>query len=900
MILRPYQNNAVDCIFGEWENNDSTLLVLPTGCGKTQVFSECIRRIHPGRSLVLAHRSELIHQAVKRIESAGIECSIEMAELRASASFWNRTPCVVSSIQTQVHGDGARMTRFTPADFDLVVIDEAHHATAASYRKVIDYYRQNPKLRILGVTATPDRADEQALGEVFKTVAFDYEILDAIHDGWLVPITQQMVEIEGLDFSHIRTTCGDLNGADLAQVMEQEKNLQGIASASIEIIGSKRTIVFAASVKQAEILCDIFNRYQSDMAAWVCGKTPKDDREQMLRKFNDGAIQVMVNVGVLTEGFDSPAVEVIVQARPTKSRCLYCLDEQTEILTADGWKKNVEVGEMVAAMIPKTGEIRFTPTLATVRRPLEAHEQWVSISSPSLDIRVTDNHRMLYDNSRKTGWKFQTAAKVAGLRHGVRLPVAGIEESCGVPLSDDELRFIAWVMTDGTINKIQRQITITQGCHQPWLEEIQRVIDSCGFKHNRFVRDRDTQYNQSSPATVWTISHGKPRSTGKHLRGWGDLDGWISKDLALPLMKMSAKQFDVFAEALHLGDGAKQKGQSWVRRSYHICGGNKTMMERLQILAVTRGWKANLSEQFYNKNPLFILHMKRKNFAAAGSIYDGRPSWKIAAPRLEEKCWCVENGIGTLVIRRNGKVAIVGNSQMVGRATRPLPGTVDGENKEEAETRREHIAASSKPVCLVVDFAGNAGRHKLVTTADILGGKSSEEAIERAVKKAKASGKPEDMAALIDEEEANLREETEERRRREAARKAHLIGKARFSVKTINPFDLWDMTPARERGWDSGKHLSEKQTALLLKQGIDPAGMPYAQAKQVLNQLFYRWSAKLATLKQCNTVKRFYPEMDTAKLTMADASKLIDGLAKNGWRRASAPVPVAAGEDVGF
>jgi superfamily II DNA or RNA helicase len=560
MKLRPYQGLAVDCIFEEWKTNDSTLLVLPTGCGKTQVFSECIRRIHPGRSLVLAHRSELIHQAVKRIESAGIECSIEMAELRASSSFWNRTPCVVSSIQTQVHGDGARLTRFKPEDFDLVVIDEAHHATAASYRKVVDYYRQNPKLRILGVTATPDRADEQALGEVFKTVAFDYEILDAIHDGWLVPITQQMVEIEGLDFSHIRTTCGDLNGADLAQVMEQEKNLQGIASASIAIIGTRRTIVFAASVKQAEILCDIFNRYQPDMAAWVCGKTPKDDREQMLRKFNDGQIQVMVNVGVLTEGFDSPAVEVIVQARPTKSRCLY--------------------------------------------------------------------------------------------------------------------------------------------------------------------------------------------------------------------------------------------------------------------------------------------------------------------------------------------------SQMIGRATRPLPGTVDGDGKELPETRREHIAASSKPVCLVVDFAGNAGRHKLVTTADILGGKSSEEAIERAKKKATASGKPEDMAALIDEEEQNLKEEDEERKRREAARKAHLIGKARFSVKTINPFDLWDMTPARERGWDAGKHLSEKQTALLLKQGIDPAGMPYAQAKQVLNQLFYRWSAKLATLKQCNTVKRFYPETDTAHLTMANATKMIDAVAQNGWKRPAAPVAVT--EDVGF
>jgi superfamily II DNA or RNA helicase len=174
-----------------------------------------------------------------------------MADLTANDDdLWDDSLCVVSTIQTQIAGRRGRMNRFDPFKFDLLVIDEAHHSTAGSYRKVIDYYRQNPNLKVLGVTATPDRADEEALGQVFESVAYDYEILDAINDGWLVPINQQMVTIDGLDFSAIRTTAGDLNGADLAKVMEAEKNLHGIVSATLEIIGERRALVLPSPLSR--------------------------------------------------------------------------------------------------------------------------------------------------------------------------------------------------------------------------------------------------------------------------------------------------------------------------------------------------------------------------------------------------------------------------------------------------------------------------------------------------------------------------------------------------------------------------------------------------------------------------------------------------------------------------
>src|SRR5262245_43087604 len=139
MRLRPYQHSAVDAIFEDWKNSQSTLLVMPTGTGKTQVFASVIKKMSPARALVLAHREELIGQAVKRIESLGIGTSVEMAELVASDWLWEKKPIVVSTIQTQIAGNNGngRMTRFDPIDFGLVVVDEAHHATSPSYRRVL-------------------------------------------------------------------------------------------------------------------------------------------------------------------------------------------------------------------------------------------------------------------------------------------------------------------------------------------------------------------------------------------------------------------------------------------------------------------------------------------------------------------------------------------------------------------------------------------------------------------------------------------------------------------------------------------------------------------------------------------------------------------------------------------
>jgi len=329
MQLRCYQNHAVAETLKAFDSGvRSALLVMATGCGKTVIFSEIIKRMKDrGRAIVIAHRDELIRQAANKISIIADEMpDIEKGDQYADQMIrdW-QSNVIVSSVQTQVSGRGERrrMHRFDPSQFALMIIDEAHHAAANSYRAVIGHYRQNENICVLGVTATPDRHDEKALGQIFDEVPFVYGIADAIRDGWLVDIDQQFVKVESLDYSGVRTTAGDLNGADLARQLEYEQSLQGMANPTYDIADGRKTLIFAASIAQAERIAEILNRRRDECATLVTGKTKSDDRRNMLREYARGDFQFLVNVGVATEGFDEPTIEVISMCRPTKSRALY-------------------------------------------------------------------------------------------------------------------------------------------------------------------------------------------------------------------------------------------------------------------------------------------------------------------------------------------------------------------------------------------------------------------------------------------------------------------------------------------------------------------------------------------------------------------------------------------------
>lgn len=322
MNLRPYQQQCLDSIMAAFDaGHGSALAVLATGAGKTIVAAHLIQRMmERGRCLFLAHREELVNQAVHKIQAVtGIRPDVEMAATYATEGFM-KNPIIVSSVQTQ-HRDRRRF-RFDPAQFSLVIADESHHSVSASWQKVIDYFR-SAGAKVLGITATPDRADKLALGKIYEHVAFEYGIREGIADGWLVPIRQQFIVCNELDYSNCRTTAGDLNGADLARVVEMEKNLHAMIDPTIRIADGRRTLFFAATVAQAERITEIANRHRQGIARCIFGHTPWADRARDIREFRQGAYPLLVNVMIASEGFDVPEIEVVAMGRATKSRALY-------------------------------------------------------------------------------------------------------------------------------------------------------------------------------------------------------------------------------------------------------------------------------------------------------------------------------------------------------------------------------------------------------------------------------------------------------------------------------------------------------------------------------------------------------------------------------------------------
>lgn len=301
----------------------STLLVMATGTGKTIVMGETAARWPKGRVMMLAHREELIYQAAQKIGGMCNEtCGIEMADLHVAESSSARPRVVIASVQSlnSQRGGKYRFEKFDPNSFGLLMIDEAHHSTAQTYRRVIEWFSNS---QLLGVTATPDRTDEESLGQVFDSVAYEYHILDAINDGYLVPIEQQFVHVEGLDLSDCKSDKRDLNDGDVARVMQQEGLLHKVVDPVIQLAGDVPTLVFAASVDHAHRMAEIFNRHKPGSSFAIDGKTDPDVRREQLKAFSRGEFQYLVNMGVFLEGFDEPRIGCVAMARPTKSRALY-------------------------------------------------------------------------------------------------------------------------------------------------------------------------------------------------------------------------------------------------------------------------------------------------------------------------------------------------------------------------------------------------------------------------------------------------------------------------------------------------------------------------------------------------------------------------------------------------
>jgi superfamily II DNA or RNA helicase len=309
MGLRAYQMKAKQDIHKGFEEFGRQLGVLPTGAGKTLIFSRLAEDYQPRRTLILAHREELITQAVDKLAAAtGIEAQVEMGDERAALD----APVVVASVQTLMRE--ARRNRWPRDHFGLVVVDEAHHTLVDSYLNTLRHFHDHAK--VLGVSATPDRGDKQNLGRYYQNIACEVTLLDLIQQGWLAPIKVKTVPL-GMDLGAVRTTAGDFNADDLGHALEPY--LERIADVLVEH-RHRKTLVFLPLISVSERFAAIC-RQRGLKAEHVDGQT--SDRRAVLNRFRRDETRVLTNAMLLTEGYDEPSIDCVVCLRPTKVRALY-------------------------------------------------------------------------------------------------------------------------------------------------------------------------------------------------------------------------------------------------------------------------------------------------------------------------------------------------------------------------------------------------------------------------------------------------------------------------------------------------------------------------------------------------------------------------------------------------
>lgn len=312
--LRPYQAEAKTAVFEQWKQGfKRTLLVLPTGCGKTIVFAkvteDCVRMGQ--RVLILAHRGELLEQASdKLLKTTGLRSAVEKAE-SSSLDSWYRV--TVGSVQTLMREK--RLAQFDTDYFDTIIIDEAHHCISDSYQKILKHFSE---AQVLGVTATPDRGDMKNLGSVFDSLAYEYTLPKAIREGYLSPIKAVTIPLS-LDLSAVSTQAGDFKASDIDTALDPY--LYQIADEMKNYCSDRKTVVFLPLVKTSQKFRNILNE-KGFNAAEVNGESP--DRAEILSDFDSGKYNVLCNSMLLTEGWDCPSVDCVIVLRPTKVRGLYC------------------------------------------------------------------------------------------------------------------------------------------------------------------------------------------------------------------------------------------------------------------------------------------------------------------------------------------------------------------------------------------------------------------------------------------------------------------------------------------------------------------------------------------------------------------------------------------------
>ena len=689
--LRPYQEEAskkaVEFFLDE-KKNWNALEVLPTASGKSLILADIAARLND-KVLVFSPTKEILEQNYKKYCSYGFNnASIYSASFN-SKEINDVTFATIGSVK-------GHPELFT--DFKYILIDEVHLVKPESgmYKDFLDKL----KSKVIGLTATPFRLYSyqnygsilkfltRSRDKIFKELIYYVQVEDMAKNGYIcLPNYYSCPPPQWNEGNlQLNSTCRDYTDQSVKQEYERVDLYGWLVSVVNRLLSPKRggqrkgILVFTKFVKEAQMLTRSIPNCEM-----VCGETPRKEREAIIERFRNGETKVLVNSQILVVGFDYPALDTVVYAKPTRSLAQYyqvCLDMETEILTEKGFKKYSDINYCDKVAAYQNGKIIWADIENIVHRKAYNGEKWVSFKNQHSEFRITWEHNLLVKSDRaKCDYKLEKAKDVMQRKGMFKIPVSGIMPSKGLPLTDAQIRLIGYVLSDGNVSKSNRTITISQSLRYPSvIENIEKTIQECGLRYGKVLIKRKGDMAKYYDVYHFYISYGEPRRiTEKHLHGWNILEKYIvgCKTWCNEYWKMSEHQFDVLISAINEGDGAKKSTVDYTSNTYTICVGiKKDYADKLQALAIMRGYRCNL-KVYQREHPLYILLLKKQTYTTiAGKNTKDEKGYKrgrftISDASSNDEMWCVKNKYGTLVTRRNGYVTIMGNC---GRIIRQFPG----------------------------------------------------------------------------------------------------------------------------------------------------------------------------------------------------------------------------------
>jgi superfamily II DNA or RNA helicase len=813
-----------------------------------------------------------------------------------------------------------RMEEYDPNEIGLIVIDECHHAASDEMMKVLEYFIH---AFVLGVTATPERLDGIGMEEVFEAVAYCYPIEQARPDGWLVDAYVSEHPIEGLDLTQLRKRAGDLPPEALGELMAEYS--MPVAANIVRLAGDRPTIVFCATVAHAHSQAAALRRYTDERVEVADGGTAKDIRRDVVADFRAGAVRFLVNA------------------------MLWCLDDQTEILTRRGWLGiDALQAEDLVAQWSKDGSIRFAPPSRVIRRDREPSERMVSVAGTRMNIRVTENHRLAYKSTKVGRWMVRTAGLAVNRK--CYLPVSGralpeplsapvihprgnlghrlrnlsyLYRKAGLPASDAralassriaerdamtykppselteaECWLIGFWIGDGGRSRLHSggvEYTMSQVArHQAIVARVDAALLATGIHFVRHVRPKNNR-----EYVYWSM----PRGTGfgsQKRNGVFHLEPYLDKAGSDLLWGLGRAQFDAFMGGLWNADGNHAPDGGGYQH-LQVTSVERTLIDLLQAIATCRGYEAFVAP-IPQPNPLHRLQWKlrwtdKREHQMVNDRLQFEPEWRA------ERVWCVTVDTGFIVTRRRGHVAVLGNCEGFDAPNASCIALVRPTCSR--SLLLQCIGRGTRPEPGVVDRPelrnDPAGRVAAIATSNkpnllVLDFTSQVKVVGLASPADVLAGRltAEERLALAGIKlvgDKTIDEITREAIRLAAAAAAEAAALSDAVAEDAEVLDPWDpsivMSMKLPRDDPREARCSPAQAAYLAKQGIEkPEAMSASRAKKLQGALFARSQANLCSYKQQLALQKAgIPPKTTTRMYLETACKLLDALVSNGWRR---------------